>query len=94
MVQLAQSLRYICSQTLIKRIDKPGMVLATEILMGTVAISNLIRQNRVHEIHGYMETGQAENMHTFKQSFAQLIQAGMIDKDESPEVKEILDTKI
>jgi twitching motility protein PilT len=94
MVQLAQSLQCVCSQNLIKRIDKPGMILATEILIGTVAISNIIRQNRVHEIRGYMETGQAEKMHTFKQSMAPLIEAGIIDKEQVSDVKEMLDTKV
>jgi twitching motility protein PilT len=94
MVQLAQSLQCVCSQTLIKRTDKPGMVLATEILIVTFAISNLIRQNRIHEIRGFMETGRAEKMHTFKQSMTQLIKSGMIDKEKSSEVREILDAKM
>lgn len=94
MVQLAQSLQCICSQNLIKRIDRPGMILSTEILIGTLAISNLIRQHRVHEIRGYMETGQAEKMHTFKQSMKQLIDAGIVDKEQESSVKDILDTKI
>jgi len=90
MVQLAQSLQCVCSQNLIRRIDKPGMALATEILIGTLAISNLIRQNRVHEIHGYMETGKAEKMHTFKQSIAELVESRIIEKEQVSEVKEIL----
>ena len=94
MVQLAQSLQCVCSQNLIKRMDKPGMVLATEILIGTLAISNLIRQNRIYEIRGYMETGQAEKMHTFKKSIAPLIEPGIIDKEQVTDVKEILDAKI
>jgi twitching motility protein PilT len=81
MVQLAQSLQCVCSQNLIKRKDKSGMILATEILIGTLAISNIIRQNRVHEIRGYMETGHAEKMHTLKQSIMQLIELGMIEKE-------------
>jgi len=93
-VQLAQSLQCVCSQILIKRKDKPGMILATEILIGTLAISNLIRQNRIHEIRGYMETGQAEKMHTFKQSITQLIGSGMIEKEQATDVKDILDSKL
>jgi len=93
MVQLAQSLQCVCSQNLIRRVDKPGMVLATEVLIGSLAISNIIRQNRIHEIRGYMETGQAEKMHTFKQSVAQLIESGAIAQEHASDVKEILDTK-
>jgi len=94
MVQLAQSLQCVCSQNLMKRADMPGMILATEVLVGTLAVSNLIRQNRVHEIRGYMETGQAENMHTFKQSIERLSQSGMIEKEDVPEFNEIFSTKI
>jgi twitching motility protein PilT len=79
--QLAQSLRCVCSQRLIKRKYEEGMVLATEVLMVTLAISNIIRQNRVHEIQGYMETGQRENMHTFKQSLSQLVATGLVEKE-------------
>jgi twitching motility protein PilT len=94
MVQLAQSLQCICTQSLIKRKDMPGMVLATEVLIATMAISNLIRQNRVHEIRGYMETGRAEKMHTLKQSIAELIKSGKIEKEQSSEIREILNAKI
>jgi len=93
-IQLAQSLQCVCSQKLIKRIDRPGMALATEVLIGTVAVSNLIRQNRIHEIRGYMETGQAEKMHTFKQSIMPLIESGKIGEEQASDVKEFLGAKI
>ena len=41
-----------------------------------------------------METGQAEKMHTFKQSIKQLVESGIIKKEQTSEVKDILDTKI
>ncbi len=93
LTQLAQSLQCICSQRLIKRVDRPGMALASEMLMVTLAISNIIRQNRINEIRGYMETGQAENMHTFRQSTEKLTRAGLINKEETSDALEILDTK-
>jgi twitching motility protein PilT len=78
-VQLAQSLQAVCSQRLYKKIDGSGMVIATEVLIATLAIRNIIRQQRVHEIRGYMETGMREQMHTFKQSMQVLIDEKLVD---------------
>ncbi|MDE2027669.1 MAG: PilT/PilU family type 4a pilus ATPase, partial [Candidatus Omnitrophica bacterium] len=92
-IQLAQSLQCVCAQNLFKRRDRGGMVLTTEVLIGTLAISNLIRQDRIHEIHGYMETGIAENMHTFKQSIQSLMDTGMIEKQELSSVQKNLNDR-
>jgi len=78
-VQLAQSLQAICSQRLYKKIDGNGMVVATEILIATLAIRNIIREQRIHEIRGYMATGMREQMHTFKQSIQALIDENLVD---------------
>ena len=78
-VQLAQSLQAICSQRLYKKIDGSGMVLASEVLIATLAIRNIIRQQRVHEIRGYMATGMREQMHTFKQSIQVLIEEDLVE---------------
>jgi len=78
-VQLAQSLQAVCSQRLYKRSDGKGMVVATEMLIATLAIRNIIRQQRIHEIRGYMETGMREQMHTFKQSIQVLIRENLVD---------------
>ncbi len=80
-VQLAQSLQVICSQRLFKRKDGQGMVLATEVMMATLALRNIIRQNRVQEIRGYMETGMRERMHTLRQSIQRLVEEDMVDKE-------------
>ncbi len=55
--------------------------MATEVLIATVALRTLIRENRVQEIRGYMETGQREQMHVFKQSIQGLIDKGLLAKD-------------
>ena len=86
--QLAQSLQAVCSQRLIRRTDTKGMIVATEIMIATLALRNIIRQNRVQEIRGYMETGMREKMHTLKQSIQTLIRAGLVSKDALEEVKE------
>ncbi|MCB9719717.1 MAG: PilT/PilU family type 4a pilus ATPase [Candidatus Omnitrophica bacterium] len=86
--QLAQSLQAICSQRLIKRIDREGMIVATEIMIATLALRNIIRQDRVQEIRGYIETGQREKMHTLKQSIQGLIDKSFVLEESLDEVKE------
>lgn len=78
-IQLAQSLKAICSQKLFRRSDGQGMIIATEILIATLAVQNIIRDNRVQELRGYMSTGKAERMHTFEQSIQELIVNKFID---------------
>jgi twitching motility protein PilT len=77
--QLAQSLQAICSQRLYQKSDGTGMVAATEVLIATLAIRNIIREQRIQEIRGYMETGMREQMHTFKQSVQLLVDSNLID---------------
>lgn len=86
--QLAQSLQAICSQRLIKRVDGDGLIVATEVMIATLALRNIIRQDRVQEIRGYIETGQCEKMHTLKQSINSLIDSGLVTKESLEEVKE------
>lgn len=77
--QLAQSLQAICSQRLYKKASGKGMVLATEVLIATLAVRNIIREDRIQEIRGYMETGMREQMHTFKQSIQLLADLNLVD---------------
>lgn len=85
-VQLAQSIQAICAQRLLKRLDGRGMVVATEVMIGTLAIKNIIRQDRFSEIRGYMETGMREHMHTFAQSSQLLLDQQLIDSSELYEI--------
>ena len=78
-VQLAQSLQGILSQRLLPLEDGSGRIAATEVLVANMAIRNIIRDNRVHEIQGYLITGKAQKMHTMEQSVKELIQQGLVD---------------
>lgn len=80
-IQLSQSLKAICAQRLFRHANSQGMVVATEVLITTLALRTLIRENRIQEIRGYMETGQREQMHVFKQSIQGLIDKGLLAKD-------------
>ncbi|MEY3784429.1 MAG: hypothetical protein RLZZ230_751 [Candidatus Parcubacteria bacterium] len=76
-VQLASSLIAIFSQRLIPHIAG-GMVPAYELLINNTAVSNLIRENRIHEIPSVIETGLEQGMIDMNRSLARLVQSGDI----------------
>jgi twitching motility protein PilT len=72
-VQLSFVLEGILCQSLLPRAAGRGRSLAMEILIPSAAIRNLIREDKVHQIYGMMQAGQAKHgMQTFNQSLAQL----------------------
>ncbi len=75
--QLAGSLTGILSQRLIPRIAG-GLIPAYEILINNVAVSNLIRENRIHEINSVIETSSQEGMIDMNRSLAELVSKGEI----------------
>jgi twitching motility protein PilT len=76
-VQLASSLIGIFSQRLIPKIEG-GLVPAFELLINNSAVSNLIRDNRIHEIPSVIETGLEQGMIDMNRSLARLVQNGII----------------
>ena len=79
--QLAATLRGVVSQALIKRADGKGRVVATEILVTTPAVSNLIREGKTYQIISTMQAGRSHGMHTMDQHLAKLIKAETITYD-------------
>ncbi|MDP2735300.1 MAG: ATPase, T2SS/T4P/T4SS family, partial [bacterium] len=75
--QLAGSIRGFISQRLVPRI-KGGLAPATEILIATPALSNLIRENKVHEIPTIIETGGNLGNISLNRSLADLVKSGEI----------------
>ena len=82
--QLAENLIAIIGQVLIPLQGKEGRVLATEILIPTIAIRNIIRRGALLEIRGQMVTGD-DGMYTFEQCLTGLIKEGIITKDYAKE---------
>lgn len=76
-VQLASSLIAIFSQRLIPHIAG-GLVPAYELLINNTAVSNLIRENRIHEIPSVIETGLEQGMIDMNRSLAKMVQNGDI----------------
>jgi twitching motility protein PilT len=72
-VQLAAALQGIVCQTLAKTADGRGRAVATEVLVATPAVRNLIREGKTHQIHSAMQAGAKFGMHTLDQHLADLV---------------------
>lgn len=80
---LANTLQAVISQTLFRRVDVPGMVPCTEILLCTSAVRNCIRENRIYEIPNIIETSRRLGMQSMDHSIALMYAKGFIDKEEA-----------
>jgi len=79
---LSESLRGVISQTLLKRIGG-GRVACHEIMIGTPAIRNLIREDKVAQMYSAIQTGQAHGMQTLDQDMQDKLRKGMISKQDA-----------
>jgi twitching motility protein PilT len=79
--QLAATLQGVVSQTLVPRASGKGRVIATEVLITTPAISNLIREGKAHQITSSMQAGRSLGMHTMDQHLADLVNEGEITRE-------------
>ena len=75
----AESLQGIVTQTLCKKVGG-GRIAAQEILIGTTAIKNLIREGKIHQIPSMMQTSQGIGMTTLDMALADLLEAGKITR--------------
>jgi len=75
---LSESLRAVISQTLLKTKDETGRVAAHEIMIGTPAIRNLIREGKVAQMYSSIQTGQAIGMQTLDQCLADMVKRNII----------------
>jgi twitching motility protein PilT len=74
---LSESIQAVIAQTLIKRVDG-GRVAAHEIMIGTPAIRNLIRENKVAQMYSMIQTGQSEGMTTLDQTLEKMVRNRLI----------------
>ncbi len=79
---LSESLRAVIAQTLIKKIGG-GRVAAHEIMIGTPAIRNLIREDKVAQMYSAIQTGQGVGMQTLDQCLQDLVARGVISKQDA-----------
>jgi twitching motility protein PilT len=76
--QIAGALQGVVCQTLCKRADSAGRVVATEVLLATSAVRNMIREGKTHQIYSAMQAGAQQGMHTLDQHLAELVKQGRI----------------
>lgn len=79
---LSESLKAVISQTLMKKIGG-GRVAAHEIMIGTPAIRNLIREDKVAQMYSAIQTGQNVGMQTLDQNLKTLLASGVVTKEEA-----------
>jgi twitching motility protein PilT len=80
---ISTSLRAIISQTLLKTKDGHGRVAAHEIMIGTPAINNLIRENKVAQMYSAIQTGAQMGMQTLDQNLTDLVKRNVISVSEA-----------
>lgn len=81
---LSESLQAVISQTLLKKIGG-GRVAAHEIMIGTPAIRNLIREDKVAQMYSAIQTGGALGMQTLDACLKTLVSKGMVSRDSARE---------
>ena len=80
--QFAESIQAVISQVLLKRRVGRGLVPALEIMTGTPAVRNLIREGKVAQLPSTIQTGQKFGMITLDQSLKELVSKGIVDKEQ------------
>lgn len=83
---LSFSLQAVVSQQLIVKSYTPGRCMACEVLIPTMGIRNLIREDKIHQIYSAMQAGQDDTgMQTMNQSLVSLVKSGLLSKSDAIE---------
>src|SRR5574339_344509 len=80
---LSEALRAVISQTLLKTKDGGGRCAAHEVMIGTPAIRNLIRENKIAQMYSAIQTGRQIGMQTLDQNLQELVQRNVISMAEA-----------
>ncbi len=81
-IMFSESIQAVITQTLCKK-KSGGRTAALEILIGTPAVRNLIREGKVHQIPSAMQTGQKVGMQTLDMALKELVRRNMVNMDEA-----------
>ncbi|MDF2642683.1 MAG: twitching motility protein PilT [Pseudomonas sp.] len=87
---LSESLHAVVSQSLLKKVGG-GRVAAHEIMMGTPAIRNLIREDKVAQMYSAIQTGGSTGMQTLDMCLADLVKKGLITRESAREKAKVPD---
>jgi twitching motility protein PilT len=80
---LSESLRAVVSQRLVRRADGQGRVPALEVLLGTRAVANLIRESKSFQLRSVLQTGGTQGMCLLDVSLANLVREGVVTREEA-----------
>jgi len=80
--QFAESIEAVITQTLLKK-KGGGRVAALEIMTGTTAVRNLVREGKIHQIPGTMQVSQKDGMQTMDMALQNLVSRGLVSKEEA-----------
>ena len=80
--QFAESIEAVITQTLLKK-KVGGRVAALEILTGTTAVRNLIREGKIHQIPGTMQVSKKDGMQTMDMALQEIVARGLVTKEEA-----------
>ncbi len=80
---LAESLKGVIAQILLKTKDGKGRRAALEIMVGTNAVSNLVRENKIHQIPSMIQTGKKDGMQLLDQHILEFLMSGVISAEEA-----------
>lgn len=80
---LSESLKAVITQRLVTKQDGTGMALALEILLGSLSVANMIRDNKVYQLPSLMQTGKTSGMQIMDESLIELFKQGIINAGEA-----------
>jgi twitching motility protein PilT len=81
-LQLSGALQGVIAQQILPRVDRPGRVVALEILVATPAVKNLIREGKTHQIPSAIQTGAKFGMKTMEASLRELVDQRIISQED------------
>ena len=82
-LQLSQVLEAVLTQALLPRLDGTGRVAAFEILIPSIAVRNLVREERLHELNGVMQVSSKDGMITLDQALVDLVRRKIVSPEEA-----------
>jgi twitching motility protein PilT len=80
---LAESLKGVLAQRLVRRKDGAGRVLALEVLIGTPAVASLVREKKTFQLPSVIQTGKREGMQTMDDAVLTLVREGVVAPEDA-----------
>jgi len=82
-IMLSESIKAIVAQQLLRKKDGKGRFAVNEILLGSPALSNLIREGKIESIINVIQSGKAQGMQTMDEGIEKLLKQGLVDVEDA-----------